>query len=137
MGRPKKEPVDFSGDEDEENRDTSKARSFIREETANDKDNDDSNDLSSKVRFIDTQRGRKALVLDGFIYYLSSSVKQSSYFKCAMQKSKKCTATVTLKNYNVEMGTFTEVVKGIKPHNNHLPSTDFIQKREELSKVIH
>lgn len=85
-------------------------------------------------KFINSRHGKKALVMDGYIFYFHSKFKSTSYFKCA-HRSKGCGAGISLKNWNQEHCTFDSYLIPNNQHLNHLPDPDKITKREEKSKV--
>ncbi len=86
-------------------------------------------------KFITTKRGKKVLVMDGYIFHFHSKFKASSYFKCFHRK-KGCGAAIALKNWNQERCTFDSYLIRNNQHLNHLPDPDKILKKEEQQNKV-
>lgn len=86
-------------------------------------------------KFINSKRGKKVLVLDGYIFHFHSKFRTTYYFKCS-HKSKGCGAGINLKNWNEKHCTFDSYQVTNSEHLNHLPDPEKIKKKEKQNKVV-
>lgn len=85
------------------------------------------------IKLIASRKGKKVVVLDGYIFHLNCKNKATAYFKCS-QRTKGCNASVILRNWNENKGTFSGYEITNSNHVNHLPDPEKIRRKEEKEK---
>lgn len=87
------------------------------------------------LKLIASRRGRKVIVLDGYIFHLNTKNKTTAYFKCS-QRSKGCNASILLRNWNDSNCTFNGYEITNSRHVNHLPDLDKVKRKEEKGNKV-
>lgn len=86
-------------------------------------------------KFIESRKGKKLLVFDGYIFHLNTKNKTTGYFKCS-QTRKGCGARIVLKKWSQNNYTFDgyEITNG--NHVNHLPDFEKIKKKKSQVQSV-